>query len=193
MVNGTSTIPPTGVAKENIRTVARLQQEAQERRTVAQRLGDWITARAAKESSVAFHLVWFVAWILVNTGHGLFKPFDPFPFTLLTTVVSLEAIFLTLFVLASENRLTQDADRRGQLDLQINLLAEQEMTMVLRMLKEVCEHLDLRETITSQQFRELAKRTDIVQIAQQLESSEPATEKGPASGASGSGGASPEV
>jgi uncharacterized membrane protein len=98
---------------------------------------------------------------VVNTGHGRFTPFDPFPFTLLTTIVSLEAIFLTLFVLASENRLTQDADRRGQLDLQVNLLAEQEMTMVLRMLQELCEHLDLHETITSKQFRELAKRTDI--------------------------------
>ncbi len=167
-----TTIPTAGIADENIRTVARLQQEAQKRRTLAQRLGDWITVCAARESSVAFHVAWFAAWIIVNTGHGLFRPFDPFPFTLLTTVVSLEAIFLTLFVLASENRLTQDADRRGQLDLQINLLAEQEMTMVLRMLKEVCEHLDLRETITSQQFRELAKRTDVIELAQQLENCE---------------------
>jgi uncharacterized membrane protein len=67
------------------------------------------------------------------------KPFDPYPYTLLTTVVSLEAIFLTLFVLATENRLTQDAERPGQLDLQVTLLAEQEMTLVLRMLQELCE------------------------------------------------------
>lgn len=89
----------------------------------------------------------------------------------MTTVVSLEAIFLTLFVLASENRLTLEADRRGHLDLQINLLAEQEMTMVLRMLKEVCEHLDLHKTVTSQQFQELATRTDIGQLAEQLDRS----------------------
>jgi uncharacterized membrane protein len=164
-----STIPAAGVADENIRAVARLQQQAQKRRTAAQRLGDWITVCAARESSVALHLVWFVAWIAVNTGHGLFKPFDPFPYTLLTTIVSLEAIFLTLFVLASENRLTHEANRRGQLDLQVNLLAEQEMTMVLRMLKEVCEHLELRETITSQQFMELVRRTDVSQLAEQLE------------------------
>jgi uncharacterized membrane protein len=161
-------------AEENIRVVAQLQARSQQRRTAAQRLGDWITVRAARESSVALHLVWFGAWVLLNTGHGFIKPFDPFPFTLLTTVVSLEAIFLTLFVLASENRLTQDAEKRGQLDLQVNLLAEQEMTMVLRMLKEVCEHLDLRETITSRQFQDLAKRTDVVQLAQQLEDREPA-------------------
>jgi uncharacterized membrane protein len=160
------------VAEENIRAVATLENEAQQRRTAAQRFGDWITARAARESSIVSHAVWFAVWIALNSRRGL-KPFDPFPFTLLTTVVSLEAIFLTLFVLASENRLTQEADRRGHLDLQINLLAEQEMTMVLRMLKEVCEHLDLHKTTASPQFQELAKRTDIVQLAEQLEKSVP--------------------
>ena len=115
--------------------------------------------------------------VAINSGLTFIKPFDPFPFTLLVTVVSLEAIFLTLFVLASENRLTQDAERRGQLNLQINLLAEQEMTMVLRMLKEVCEHLDLRETITSQKFLDLAKRTDVSQLAEQLENCEDRPDK----------------
>jgi uncharacterized membrane protein len=162
----------TGVPEENIRAIARLQTQAQERRTATQRVSDWITVRAARESSIGFHIVWFAAWILVNSGHLIVKPFDPFPFTLLTTIVSLEAIFLTLFVLASENRLTQDADRRGHLDLQVNLLAEQEMTLVLHMLKEVCEHLNLRETITSQKFLELAKRTDVSALARQLDNSE---------------------
>ena len=164
-----SSKPTSGVAAENIQAVARLQARAQQRRTMAQRLGDWITLCAARESSVAVHLAWFVTWVAINSGLTFIKPFDPFPFTLLVTVVSLEAIFLTLFVLASENRLTQDAERRGQLDLQVNLLAEQEMTMVLRMLKEVCEHLDLRETITSKKFLDLAKRTDVSQLAEQLE------------------------
>src|SRR4029079_19054666 len=99
----------------------------------------------------------------------LIRPFDPFPYALLTTLVSLEVIFLTLFVLASENRLTQEAERRGHLDLQVNQLAEQEMTLVLRMLKEVCEHLNLHDTITSKQFLDLAARTDVDQLAEQLE------------------------
>ena len=167
-----SSKPTSGVAAENIQAVARLQARAQQRRTPAQRLGDWITLRAAQESSVAVHLVWFITWVAINSGLTFIKPFDPFPFTLLTTVVSLEAIFLTLFVLASENRLTQDAERRGQLDLQVNLLAEQEMTTVLRMLKEVCEHLDFRDTITSKKFLDLAKRTDVSQLAEQLENRE---------------------
>ena len=165
-----------GVAEGNIRAVARLQAVAQQRRTVAQRLGDWITVLAARESSVVVHIVWFTVWIVINTGHTFFKPFDLFPYTLLTTIVSLEAIFLTLFVLASENRLTQEADRRGHLDLQVNLLAEQEMTMVLRMLKEICDHLKLDNTISSEDFKELAKRTDVIALAEQLEKSEPSAE-----------------
>ena len=111
----------------------RLQARAQERRTTAQRLGDWIALRAAQESSSRVHL-----GMVRHLGGDQQRPdvhqaVRPVPFTLLTTVVSLEAIFLTLFVLASEDRLTQDAERRGQLDLQVDLLAEQEMT-VLRML-----------------------------------------------------------
>jgi len=156
-------------AEQNIQAVARLQAKSQERRTPTQRLGDAITIRASRESTILLHVVWFVVWIAINTGHTLIRPFDPFPYALLTTLVSLEVIFLTLFVLASENRLTQEAERRGHLDLQVNLLAEQEMTLVLRMLKEVCEHLNLHDTITSKQFRELAARTDVDQLARQLE------------------------
>jgi uncharacterized membrane protein len=158
-------------AEENVRAVARLQQKAQQRRTPSQRFGDFITVCAAREITVGVHVVWFAAWILLNSGRIPVRPFDPFPFTLLTTIVSLEAIFLTLFVLASENRLTQDAERRGQLDLQVNLLAEQEMTLVLRMLKEICERLELHETIHSQKFVDLAKRTDVSQLADELDHS----------------------
>jgi uncharacterized membrane protein len=158
------------LAEENIRTVARLQEQAARRRSVAERFGDAVSALAARESAVLVHVVWFAVWILINTGRLLpIKPFDPFPFTLLTTIVSLEAIFLTLFVLASQNRLTQEGDRRAHLDLQVNLLSEQEMTLVLRMLGELCEHFDLRTTVTSPKYKELASRTDVGQLADQLD------------------------
>ena len=65
------------------------------------------------------------------------RPFDPFPFPFLTMTVSLEAIFLALFVLASQNRLTRQADKRSHLDLQIDLLAEREMTAVLQLLQDI--------------------------------------------------------
>ena len=159
------------VAEENIRTVARIQHEVAQRRTFAQRATDRVASFASHESTIFVHAAWFAIWIAANAGLLPLRPFDPFPFTLLTTIVSLEAIFLTLFVMASQNRLTREADRRAHLDLQVNLLAEQEMTVVLQMLKEICEHLGLRDTIQSRKFLELAKRTDVSQLAQNLERS----------------------
>ena len=169
------------LAEENIRAVAKLQKQAARRRTVGERVADAVSAMVARESAVVVHVIWFGLWLLINAGRVSFiKPFDPFPFTLLTTVVSLEAIFLTLFVLASQNRLTHEADRRAHLDLQVNLLSEQEMTLVLRMLGELCERFDLRETVSSSKYRELASRTDVGQLAEQLEHELPKSDGRPA-------------
>lgn len=157
------------VAEENIRTVARIQREVARRRTFGQRFSDRVASFASHESTIFVHAAWFAIWIAANVRLLPLQPFDPFPFTLLTTIVSLEAIFLTLFVMASQNRLTREADRRAHLDLQVNLLAEEEMTVVLQMLKEICEHLGLRDTIQSGKFLELAKRTDVSELAQNVE------------------------
>jgi len=157
------------VAKENIRAVARLQEKAALQRTLLQRAADRIVAIAGRESTVVLHALFFAVWIGLNAGVGRRHPFDPFPFVFLTMIVSLEAIFLTLFVLATQNRMTQDADRRAHLDLQVNLLSEQEMTLVLQMLREVCEHLGLHETTRSQKFIELARRTDVTALAAHVE------------------------
>jgi len=168
------------LAEENIRAVAKLQKQAARRRTLGERVADAVSAMVARESAVVVHVIWFGLWLLMNSGRVSFiRPFDPFPFTLLTTVVSLEAIFLTLFVLASQNRLTHEADRRAHLDLQVNLLSEQEMTLVLRMLGELCERFDLRETVSSSKYRELASRTDVGQLAEQLEHELPKRDGGP--------------
>ena len=69
--------------------------------------------------------------------------FDPFPFSFLTMVVSLEAIFLAIFVLISQNRMARLADHRAHLDLQINLRAEQEITTTLKLVQEIRAHLGI--------------------------------------------------
>jgi uncharacterized membrane protein len=83
--------------------------------------------------------VWFGLWII----YGLVRKdgFDPFPFQLLTLIVSLEAIFLSTFILISQNRDMQLAERRNHLDLQINLLTEQENTKMLMMLKQIANKI----------------------------------------------------
>ena len=97
------------------------------------------------------------------------RPFDPFPFPLLTTTVSLEAIFLALFVLASQNRLARQADKRSHLDLQIDLLAEREMTAVLQLLQDIARHLDVQTTVTPEQLRDLMKKTDLRRLTDRME------------------------
>jgi len=84
---------------------------------------------------VYVHIVWFGVWIVVNNTTSV--PFDPYPFTFLTLVVSLEAIFLSTFILISQNHDTELAERRNHLDLQINLLAEQENTKILELLQAI--------------------------------------------------------
>ena len=164
-------------ADANLQAVARLEERARSKRSAVVCVSDAITKCAGNEWSVAAHAVWFGAWILFNTGMLPFpwQPFDPFPFSLLTSIVSLEAIFLTLFVLASQNRMTLEADKRAHLDLQVDLLAEQEMTVVMRMLREICEHFDLKETTASAEFSALIERTDIRDLADRVEKNLQAT------------------
>ena len=75
--------------------------------------------------------------------------------------VSLEAIVLSLFVLASQNRMTHQADKRASLDLQIDLLAEREMTVVLQLLQDIAAHLKIPVSVTREQVRDLAKKIDV--------------------------------
>src|SRR5207249_1655562 len=103
-------------------------------------ISDSITRFAGSSLFIVLHIIWFTVWIILNLGSvHIIHSFDPYPFTFLTMVVSLEAIFLSIFVLISQNRMAHQADRRAHLDLQINLLAEQENTMMLRMLETLCE------------------------------------------------------
>lgn len=83
----------------------------------------------------------FTLWILINMGVLGIKPFDPYPFGMLTMVVSLEAIFLSLFVLLSQNRMQAISDRQNELDLHINLLAERELTYVVQTIECIAQHL----------------------------------------------------
>jgi len=137
---------------------------------IAEVLSDRITSFVTGGPALVAHAVWFATWLLINTGLlPLIEPFDTFPFPLLTLVVSLEAIFLTLFVLLSQNRMTARADKRAHLDLQIDMLAEREMTAVLRLLLDTARHLDVKLSLTEAQMADLVKKTDVRRITAELE------------------------
>ena len=129
---------------ENIRSIVDLEHAALARRSPTERLSDRITRFLGSGLFLIFHVVWFAFWILAGLEAipGLPK-FDQFPFGLLTMIVSLEAIFLAIVVLISQNRMSRLADRRAHLDLQVNLLAEQEITTMLNLVQEIRDHLGI--------------------------------------------------
>ena len=125
------------VIERNIRTIIDLRHKAANRRNLEDRVSDIITDVSGRMIFVYFHAVWFGLWIILNTGLLGFKAFDPFPYGLLTMIVSLEAIFLSTFVLISQNRMNELAESRADLDLHIGLLSEHETTRVLQMLDAI--------------------------------------------------------
>ena len=131
------------VLDRNIRTLIAQRERRASRRTIQERLADAITEFSGRMEFVYLHVAWFAVWIGWNLGAFGARPFDPFPFGLLTMIVSLEAIFLSTFVLISQNRLSADAERRTSLDLQIGLLTEYELTRALKMLDEIHDHMGI--------------------------------------------------
>jgi uncharacterized membrane protein len=132
------------IIEQNIHTIVNIRQSTANQRTREERLADLITDFSGRMYFIYFHVVWFAIWIILNLGFFDFKPFDPFPFGLLTMIVSLEAIFLATFVLISQNRLSAEADRRADLDLQMGLLTEHELTRALKMLDEIQDKLGIQ-------------------------------------------------
>jgi uncharacterized membrane protein len=159
-----------------IRAIAQLEREDQESRSFVDRFSTSITRKAGSGTALVVHAVWFLVWVLANLGLFGIEPFDPYPFSLLTTIVSLEAIFLTLFVLISQNRMSHEADRRAELDLQVNLLAEQEDTMILRILHDISSHLGLKGT-ASKDLAELLKETRLDEISHKLDKALPSEDR----------------
>jgi len=122
-----------------------MQRKESEGRTVQDRLAAVITSFSGSMAFVYIHATWFGLWFILNMGllHiPYLTQFDPYPFGLLTVVVSLEAIFLSTFVLIAQNNLSALSERRAELDLQVNLLAEQKTAKVLELLDKIAQELD---------------------------------------------------
>ena len=156
--------------EENVQAIKGWERGILRARSKAEQVSDWIAGTAAGGPVLLLHVVWFGGWVTVNLGmiRGI-RPFDPFPFPFLTMTVSLEAIFLALFVLASQNRLSRQADKRSHLDLQIDLLAEREMTAVLQLLQDIARHLEVQTSVTPEQLRDLMKKTDLGRLTNRME------------------------
>lgn len=132
----------TRVVERNIAALVETNRESERRRSFEQRLADAITRFTGSMLFVYIHLLVYGGWILMNLGWIPGPRFDP-TFVVLAMVASVEAIFLSTFILIHQNRMTQMAERRAELDLQISLLAEHEITKLLTVVSEMAERLEV--------------------------------------------------
>jgi uncharacterized membrane protein len=163
---------PPDTPSSNVARVAKLEADALGARSLGARCARGLIRVAGTTTFAVVHLVWFVAWIVVNTGlvPGM-QSFDPYPFNFLTLFVSLEAIFLSIWILISQNEMERLADRRAHLDLQINMLAEQESTAAIRMLQRISEHLGIQSDDTVDTA--LSEETDVERIVTAIDQTVP--------------------
>jgi uncharacterized membrane protein len=161
-------------SKLNIEAIARLEHEALYRRSATERASDAIVKFCGSVRFLLIQLFVVAVWIGVNLNllPGV-QPFDPFPFGVLALVVSAEAALLTIFVLVSQNRMTRQAEKRSHLDLQISMLAEQELTTLLQMQRKVCEKLGIDIGESEHELEKFADATDVNQLASDLEENLP--------------------
>jgi uncharacterized membrane protein len=117
-----------------------IKAKADAKRTLVERMADSMSTFFGSISFLVFNVALFAFWVLVNTHYiDVIPAFDPFPFNLLTTFVSLEAIILSIFVLTSQNRSAKVDDLRGETNLQLNLITEKEITKLMKMMALILE------------------------------------------------------
>lgn len=151
----------------NIEKVVQLEAEQEKQVAPANRLSEAIARFAGTNTFVAVHLICVGLWLAINSGVFI-EPFDPYPFVFLGVLLALEAVLLASFVLIRQNRMSQMADHRAHLDLQINLLAEKETTKVLQLLQRMSREMGIEHSVTDQETKELSKDTEVEDVARDL-------------------------
>jgi uncharacterized membrane protein len=161
--------PHTSAALRNVAEIARLEGEQVEALRPGARISLAITNIAGTFAFAAGHFAGFLLWTIWNSFGPERVRFDPYPFGLLTMLVSMEGVILAVFVLITQNRMSHQSDRRDHLDLQIDLLAEQEMTMVLRLLSRMSDRLGVGpDDPEREETRKLMEHTNIFELMEEL-------------------------
>jgi uncharacterized membrane protein len=158
-----------GVTQRNIEAVTQLEQEFSRQRTLLDRVSDRISAFVGSVQFVLAHAGLILAWVLLNTALPAASRFDPYPFVFLNLVLAVETVFLSTFVLMSQNRQNHQADRWAHLDLQVSLLAEQEATKMLQMLGQISDHLGLKQPARDRELHDMVKTTHVEVLVDELD------------------------
>jgi uncharacterized membrane protein len=156
----------TNPVQSNIQAIATMQEHLEEHRGLMDRVADVIANFSGSMAFVLLHVAWFVTWFTWNTGAipGV-KKFDPYPFILLAMIVSVEGVLLSTFVLMKQNRMQRKSDARDHVNLQIDLLAEKEVTKSLRLLRAICQKLEISEADTDAELAEMMTTTSVDTLA----------------------------
>lgn len=160
---------PVARAARNIEEIVRHEEEEARRRPPSSRIADAVAGIAGTLGFVLAHAALIAAWVGVNTGlvAGI-EPFDPPPFGLLGGLFSLEGVLLAAFVLMKQNRMSARDEERAHLDLQVSLLAEQEVTKVIQMLERISTALKIEGQVVDEEARELGQHTAVGHLAEHL-------------------------
>jgi uncharacterized membrane protein len=160
--------PESKAHETNIEKIVQLEAEQEARVAPANRMSEAIGKFAGTTVFVLVQIAFVALWVAVNSG-VVMAAFDPYPFVFLGVLLALEAVLLTSFVLIRQNRMSQKADERGHLDLQINLLAEKEITKVIQLLQRMSRQMGIEQQVTDRETRELSKDTAVEDVARDLQ------------------------
>jgi uncharacterized membrane protein len=159
---------------ENIDAIIQAEQAANRRRSRSEAIYEFVGSSIGTLKFVASQLIGTVLWVVINTGlMQPVRPFDPFPFPILTQIVAVEAVLMTAFVLMKQNRMSKLADRRAHLGLQINLLTERETTKIIGILLEIGKRFDIQHKVLDEETSQLSRLLTIETLIEALHSKFP--------------------
>jgi uncharacterized membrane protein len=167
---GLVTGPGEGLApvmERNIEALVERRRQAARARRLQDRIADRVTSFTGSMRFVVLHLVVYGCWVLVNVGATPIPKFDS-SFVILATEASVEAIFLSTFVLISQNRMQQQADTRADLDLQVSLLSEHEVTRLITLVSAMARRMGIEEA-NDPELRELSRDVAPERVLDELE------------------------
>jgi len=154
--------------KKSHQIIKSFEAEALRKRPFAIKIADFFTSYFGTVGFLLGNIILYGGWIYINSGRiSGFVPIDPFPYSFLNSFVSLEAIFLTVIVLISQNRSNQIDKLRQELQLQVNLYSEKETTKILQLVKKLADEKGIK--IEDKEIEEMIKEIDASYIERKLE------------------------
>lgn len=158
------------IVERNIGALLEKRRQGEQQKTREERFADNITRFAGSMRFVYLHLAVYGLWVLINCGLLPIKRFDP-SFVMLATLASVEAIFLSTFILISQNRMQAVADKQAALDLQVSLLSEHEVTTLIKLVRAIAERMDIEEA-RNPELSELARDVRPEKVLDEIEQTE---------------------